>query len=178
MFTIFEEKYKILEIIQEQLNEQVFPEEEEQIYKDTVENSFLRRLIQILKLPTLQLSIPEAKRELTYPWRKRRLKEVFLIVFGKLCYPRLQDNQDKLQFNSILHRCIWMRNARYREALMSIALLCKENHIQNFVTNIDDVEQLLHNLTPNTLKFLDECYETNKALADVKQVELYSQDKL
>ena len=61
-----------------------------------------------------------------------------------------------------------MRNARYREALMSIALLCKENHIQNFVTNIDDVEQLLHNLTPNTLKFLDECYETNKALADVK----------
>ena len=51
---------------------------------------------------------------------------------------------------------------------MSIALLCKENHIQNFVTNIDDVEQLLHNLTPNTLQFLDECYETNKALADVK----------
>lgn len=71
-----------------------------------------------------------------------------------------------------------MMNARYREALMSIALLCKENHIQNFVTNIDDLEQILHNITPNAFKFLDECYESNKFLEDIKQVELFSKDKL
>ena len=69
-----------------------------------------------------------------------------------------------------MHRSLWKKNARYKESLMMMAMSCKEANIEDFISNVDDLQHFLYNLTPHALSFLESAYETSKFLKDVKQI--------
>ena len=105
-------------------------EEEENTSGQKVENSYLRRLIQILQMPSSSLASSTKKGE---------VKEAF---FKSMFAPVDTSDIDSRGFQSICRKCIHFNNARFRDLLMEISLLSQENTIGMFVENLSDLSIL------------------------------------
>ena len=59
-------------------------------------------------------------------------------------------------YKSIMQKSLhFTYNARFREILMEIAVMCSENTIGNFVSNVDDIRILFDSLSPAVLEFFE-----------------------
>ena len=62
-------------------------------------------------------------------------------------------------------------NARFREILMEIAVMCSENTIGNFVSNVDDMRILFDSLSPAVLEFFENGFLETQQTAKVKNAD-------
>ena len=120
--------------------------EQEEFYDDDeVENSYLRRLYHTLVTPTKDLKPRKSKifanDELTKNLLLNAADEVeglfnkCIQMFG-LTSTNIIGGKG---FKSICNKTLWLKNSKYREVLMELAMMCQETSITTFVDNIDDL---------------------------------------
>ena len=114
------------------------------MHGNEVESAYLRRLMQILQLPTISLASKEVNREKAAE-NKFNIKGCWNTMHGwwKSFQDWMKDIDtseiDSRGFQSILKKSIHFNNTRYRDILMSITLMSKENTVGMYIENLQDL---------------------------------------
>lgn len=173
IFSIFWDNISIYEKILRQLNESEFPIELDFDGLDS-ENAKLRRLYRILSLPTGDLrhrlykldegsSEKEVKRTCTSYLLPAWVRKLLSIPY--------QASQSGSGFKSIVKKSLHFANTRFRENLMEIAMLCRENCIATFVENQHDITLLFNSMTPATVEFFENAFNQTRFTKSVKNLQ-------
>lgn len=162
IFSIYHEDVRVYEQIYNQLTEKEF-EDEENIQGQQVEQSYLRRLMQILNTPSNSL--------LPKPVKKVEDPPTFRKLYDKLFGPADTSFVDSRGFQSITKKSLHFNNARFRDILMDISRLSKENTLGNFVENLEDLSILFEQMSPSVTSFFEDCFLETEFCANVQNAD-------
>jgi hypothetical protein len=119
--------------------------------------------MQILQLPTISLATKEPEE---VKKRKRVLNLTGCWDKMKDCWNKWNDlfkeedtsDIDCRGFQSILKKCVHFSNSRYRDLLMSITVMSKENTVGMYIENLQDLAVIFDQMSPYVSNFLEDCY--------------------
>ena len=131
-----------------------------------------------MKAPTLLLDAGSAsKPENEYPRTNPSYVMGLIELISGTRYRKVKKSRVN-QFNSIVYRSLWRKSSRFRECIFNLALMCEENTITDAIKSVEDFNQLVSNLTPTVYKFMQQFFDSNKFLDDIKQIVMYDDEML
>ena len=74
-------------------------------------------------------------------------------------------------FRSIQKKSVQYDNSRFRDQLIHLAVLCRENAIDSFVQNLDDMNILLSSMSSSCILLLDHAYQKSRFTESVKNID-------
>ena len=142
-----------------------------------VENSYLRRLYRILNMPTSDLAFSKDKLNKQSGGEDKKKKKdqarkglkKFIDWCRKCCADK--EGYGHTGFKSIQKKSLHFSNSRFRENLMEIAMLCRENAIDNFLENIGDMEILFKSMSPAETKLFDSAFKRTRFTDSVQNAD-------
>lgn len=149
-------------------------EEEDDINGGGKESAAVRRLYRILNMPTAELANFKDKHNVKDKEKKARW---FQRLLSFICC-KGGDEQEVFESKAICKKSMYFKNSRFRDILMEIALLCRENAINNFVENIDDIEVLFTSMSPSTVKLFENGFKTSRHTEAIKNADWRQGDTL
>ena len=74
-------------------------------------------------------------------------------------------------YKTVCNKTLWLKNARFREILMEIGMMCQETSISTFVDNVDDIKLLLKSISPTVQKLMENGFNETKFTQRVRSVD-------
>ena len=81
-------------------------------------------------------------------------------------------------FKSILKKSLYFTNARFRESLMELAMMSRENAINNFVENLDNIKILFTSMSPSVAHLFENAFKRTRFTEDIKNADWRIGDSL
>jgi hypothetical protein len=85
---------------------------------------------------------------------------------------------DSRGFQSILKKSIHFNNSRYRDILMSITLMSKENTVGMYIENLQDLAIIFDQMSPYVANFLEDCYLETDFCDNVQNADWHAGDDM
>lgn len=149
-------------------------EDEDDINGEDRECSKIRRLYRILNIPTADLANFKDKHNVKSETANASCGSRFTKA---ICCKKDQELH-VFESKAICRKSMYFKNSRFRDILMEIALLCRENAINNFVENIDDIEVLFTSMSPSTVKLFENGFKTTRHTEAIKNADWRQGDTL
>ena len=175
ILSIFFDRIEVYALILGQLQDMEFEEQDDINGKD-VEHSYLRRMYRILNMPTGDLSHFKDKysREKQLEKERRAMMQSWWKRVKGHCRKLLGDgpvDDAAGGFKSIQKKSLHFQNSRFREHLMDMAMLCRENAISNFVDNLDDIQILFIGMSPAIVRLFEHAFKQTRFTEDIKNAD-------
>ena len=86
--------------------------------------------------------------------------------------------EGSIGFKSVRQKSLHFPSSRFRESLMEISMMTQENSIIDFVSNMEDIEILFTSMSPATVDFFGNAFNTTRFTNKVKNLDWQLGDTL
>ena len=128
-----------------------------------VENRYLKRLHRVLNMPTSDLAHSKDKlnkKKSQGILSKNNCCKKITNIAAIMKYSPIMSTGNN--FKCILKKSLNFTNARFRESLMEMSMMCRENAINNFVENQDDIQILFKSMSPSVVALFEDSFKRTR----------------